>query len=773
MRRALLISACLITGAAWADEQDDRDYLTAFLEDTLSDAGRKVTVTGFAGALSSQATIESLTIADDEGIWITLNGVELDWSRSSLLSGALEVSELSADEIILVRVPKAEESALPSPEAAGFSLPELPVSIKIDRVAAEHIELGPEVLGQPVTGTLEASLSLADGQGQAKLELLRTGEGPKGEITLDASYANATRELALALVAEEEAGGLVVSLLDIPGQPAAALNVDGAGSIEDFAADIKLATAGEERLAGKVTIRKEATADYRLIADVAGNLAPVLAPEHVDFFGTDVSLNLDALRSAEGGIKVDRFDIAARSVNLTGAAEIAADGLPEWVDVTGTLASPDGTPVLLPFGEAEIHVSRADFHLKSEPGNSDRWSGEFAFDGFDTAELKIGRLQLVGAGQIGRNAAGASFGGALELQASGLLPRDQALAEALGPEITSSVRLDFQEGSGALRLSDIRLEGAGLTGTGALRIEGLEEAFLTSGRLTLTAEDFARFSRLAGRKLGGSGTMEIAGSASRLSGFFDAELTFNGTGLSLDIPEADRLLAGRSTLFASIRRDEAGTLLRRFDLSADGLTATAGGKLSSKGSDLTGRISLADLAVLGPGYAGSVVLEGSFTGTPEDGQMRLGGTGQSLRIGNREADRLLAGESQLDLDLGLKDGILQVRDAKLSNPQLSAEVQGEIAGAVRNLVIKARLANLGQIVPEVEGPLTISGTAAQDAGGYQVDVSGTGPGQITAAVKGSIANGFGTADLTISGAGQAGLANLFISPRSVVGHGRL
>ena len=155
MRRALLIAACALPGFAWAQE-DDRDFLTAFLEDTLSDAGRQVTVTGFAGALSSRATIDQLTIADDQGIWITLNGVVLDWSRSALFSGELNVSELSAEEIIVARPPETDDGT-PDVEASGFSLPELPVSVSVDRVAAERIVLAPEVLGQPVTGTLEAN----------------------------------------------------------------------------------------------------------------------------------------------------------------------------------------------------------------------------------------------------------------------------------------------------------------------------------------------------------------------------------------------------------------------------------------------------------------------------------------------------------------------------------------------------------------------------------------------------------------------------------------
>ncbi len=766
MRRVLLIAACVLPGLAWAQE-DDRDYLTAFLEDTLSDAGRQVVVTGFAGALSSQATIEKLTIADDKGVWITLNGVVLDWSRSALLSGELNVSELSAAEIILDRLPETDASAMPETEASGFSLPELPVSISIDRVAAGVIELGPEVLGQAVTGTLDASVQLVGGEGTAKLGLIRTGDGPKGEITLDASYSNLTHELGLALVAKEDAKGIVVTLLGIPGAPASALTVTGQGPVEDYAADILLATDGAERLKGSVTVRGE-EGGYRLLADVAGDLAPLLAPDQLDFFGTDVALNLDAVRSAAGRITLDQFNLATRSLKLSGKAEIAADGLPESVNVTGTLADPDGTPVLLPFQD-DTRVGRADFRLKTLPGDADSWSGEVVVEGLDRPDLKVARMMLDGSGRIGRTPAGNSLDGTLGFKAVGIALSDMGLAEAVGSEINGTARIQWLEGSGALQLSGIQLEGAGLSGTGAAKIEGLEDAFLATGNLAVDATDFARFSRLAGRKLGGAGKLSLSGSVSRLSGFFDADLAFEGTGLSLDVPEIDRLLADRSTLAASVRRDEGGTTLRAFDLVAKGLTAKASGRLASTGSDLSGSVTVDDLAVLGPGYGGTVALEGRFAGTPDAGRLTLAGTGQSLRVGNPEADKLLAGQSVLDIALGLKNGVVQVQSAKLSNPQLSATATGEIDGGRSTIDLEARLANLDLIVPEVSGPLTVSGTATQDAAGYTLDIVGKGPGQIAATVKGRIASGLGSADLTVRGSGEAGLANLVISPRSVSG----
>jgi translocation and assembly module TamB len=762
MRRFLLIG-CILATPVWAQE-DDRDYLTAFLEDTLSDAGRQVTVTGFAGALSSRATIEQLTIADDEGVWITLNGVTLDWSRSDLFSGELNVSELSADEIIVARLPQTDDG-VPETEASGFTLPELPVSISVDRVAAGRIELAEAVLGQQVTGTLEASAQLAAGEGTAKLDLIRLGDGPQGEITLDAGYSNATGVLRLDLVAEEDADGIVVDLLDVPGGPSASLRVQGEGVIDDFLASIVLATDGAERVQGTVQLQAAEPSGYRLLADLSGDLAPLLAPEQLEFFGTEVALKLDAVRTNAGRTTVNRFDLTARSLTLGGTAEIAADGLPEWFDVTGILAAPDGEPVAVPFA-ADTKLARAEFHLKTDTGG-EGWAGEVSLQGLDRPDLKLGRADLAGSGRIGRTAAGNSFGGTLTLTAAGIQPADPALARALGTDIEGSLRM-FSK-AGALQLSDIQLEGAGLTVTGAVQVEGLDEAFLGTGKLTIQAEDIARFSDLAGRSLGGSGTLVASGSASRLSGFFDLGLAFDGMGLRLGVPQVDRLLSGRSTLVASVRRDEGGTVLRELELAAGGLTATADGTLASEGWSLSASARLDDLSALDPGYGGALALEGSFTGLPEDGRLQLTGNGQSLRVGSPSADRVLAGESRLELDLGVKDGTLQVRSAKLANPQLSATAQGEIDGDTRRIELEARLANLGLFVPELEGPLTFSGNATQDASGYAVDLAGSGPGQIRATVAGRIANGFGAADLAIRGSGAAGLANLFIAPRSASG----
>lgn len=769
MRAALILA---LTAAPAFAQEDDRDFLTAFLEDNLSDAGRQVTITGFSGALSSQATIQQMTIADDAGIWLTINGVTLDWSRSALLSGEVTVSELSADEIILDRLPDLPQDQAPQPEAAGFSLPELPVSIAIDRVAAERIVLDASVLGQPVEGSLSAALSLAGGEGTATLDLLRTGDGPKGEIVLDASYSNATRQLLLDLSATEDAGGLVVSLLGVPGAPAAAFQLTGTGPLEDHSARVRLATDGQDRLAGTVTLQQDDEGAYRLLADVAGNLAPILLPDYVDFFGDRVALAIDARRSASGRIRLDRFDLSARTVQLSGTATLASDGLPDLLDITGTLADPDGVPLLLPFGDTPTRIDRAAFALSADSRDDTGWRADLSILGLDRADLTADRFTLSGSGRLGRTPAGNSFGGTLSLAGTGLLPADPGLAAALGPEVQAGLRFHLLEGSGVFRLSDLRLEGQDYLANGAVRISGLDTGLLAAGTLSVEATNLSRFSALVGRPLAGAGTVQLDGSAGLLSGTVDAEARVQATGLQLGIAQLDRLLSGASTLSLSVLRDETGTTLRNLDLTAASLALAASGTLATDGSALDGAISISDLSDLGPPFAGSLDLTAAFIGTAEDGQIAFLGTGRSLRVGSAEADRLLAGVSAIEANLRLGNGALQIDQARIANPQLTLTVQGTVDGLRRVLDIDARLADLGLLIPDLSGALVLDGTATQDASGYALDVSGRGPGQIEGRVLGRLSSDLANADLALTGTGRAALANLFISPRALDGAAR-
>lgn len=747
---------------------DDRGYLQALLEDNLSGAGRQVSITGFAGALSSRATIEQLTIADDTGVWLTLKDVALDWNRSALLSGAVSVNELSAAEIVLDRLPQPGESA-PSPEAGTFALPELPVSVDISKVEAKRIVLGPTVLGSAVEGSFAASVSLIGGEGKASLTLDRTDDGPEGAIALTADYSNASQRLSLDLSAREGAGGIAATLLGLPGKPAASLEIRGNGPFSDFAADVALATDGVDRLAGQITVKaadKDATA---FAADLSGDLAPLFLPEYAEFFGNRVALEVTGQRAADGRLDLTGLDLSAKALTLQGALSLGADGLPRSFALTGRIAAADGAPVLLPLTtDLPVRVTSADITLGFDAAQDEGWRALASIQGLDRADFRASRLTLAGSGRIARGTA-PRIGATFRFDAEGLSPTDPALAAALGSFVSGDAVAYWTQGDGAVSIPRLTLLGEDYSARLGGQITGLDAALTISGRAEAEMADMGRLSGLAGRKLGGAGVVTVFGSGSPLTGAFDAEVTAEGTDLSASIPELDGLLKGTSRVELSARRDQTGTELRKLTLAATSLAATAQGRIASSGADLTADLAFADLSVMGARYGGALKGKAHLTGTLTEGATTLDATGSGLRIGQAEADKLLAGQSNVSLELALKEGAVQVQRAEVSNAQLQASATGAISAGVQTLDITARLVNLGLILPEFPGPFTVEGKVSQQAAGTELRLVGKGPGGIDAVLAGRLSADFASGDLSVTGKAQAALANAFIAPRAVQG----
>lgn len=848
--------------------REDRDRITAFLEDNLSGAGREVILEGFKGALSSRATATRLTIADREGVWLTLNDIVLDWNRASLLRGAVSVNELSAAEIIVARAPVADRS-VPSPEASGFTLPELPVSLDIEKLSANRVVLGEPLLGQSVEGTIVASAALSGGQGNASIDIDRTDSGPDGRLSLAASFDNDSRRLSLSLDVNEAPGGIAATLLTLPGAPSVELIVNGGGPLDDFATTVDLVTDGEERLKGLLTLKGASEGATRFSADLGGDLAPLFLPQYAAFFGTSITLKASGERRATGAVSLSELDLKTRSLELIGSALIAADGLPSQFELRGQLQDPDGVPVVIP-GADGVTLSSADLDIGYDTTQGETWRARVSASNVDAPQGRFPALALRGSGRIERQGDGVHVGGTLTASATDIALTDASLQQALGSSAEARGQFWWQQADDGLALSGVRLTAGDLSALISGTIKGLRSGFGLEGKAEVRADDLGRFSGLVGRPISGSGKITIEGQGSPLGGDFDVRLGVEGDDLGVSQAQLDDFLAGRSSLAADLRRDGTGTELRSFSLRTTGLSADGQGRLGSDQSQIGFVLAAPDLAKLGPNYAGALsgqidltgavgegqaelkaqlsgqglrvgvpeverLLEGAstitlnaglsdrvltvdtftlaasgldaaatgrlsetdnqitaefsladlglvlagrsgriaakatFSGLPENATVRLDATTTNLRIGQAEADRVLAGQSSVEADLRIVDGLLRIDDARLKNPQLTATAKGRVGASERQIDLEARLANLALLLPDFPGAVTLQGRAVEQGRGYQLTLSGTGPGGIDARVNGTLAADFASADLAVVGSAQAGLANPFLGTRRVSG----
>ncbi|MBD3785385.1 MAG: hypothetical protein IE922_00250 [Sphingomonadales bacterium] len=751
----------------------DRDYLTGLIEDNLSGAGRQIRLDGFAGALSSRATFSRMTIADDEGVWLTITDGALAWSRGALLTGRIEIAELSAKSIDLARLPVAAAEAGATPEVKPFALPDLPVSVRIGKLHADRLSLGETVLGEALAVSLDGALDLAGGAGNAKLNVARL-DGPRGRVDLTGSYANATRVLSLDLLLDEAKGGVAARLIGLPDDPAILLAASGTGPLSNFATDIVLSTDGVRRVTGKVTLNETPSAKGGAPVKgfdlaLSGDIDPLLPVDYRGFFGPEAAISAAGARQASGMLDLSALRVTGAALDLQGSARILPSGLPERADLRLTIAAPDGGDVLLPLSGDRTLLRRADLVMGFDAAKSDGWRLDGRITRLQRADASLLSLRLSGSGRIGRPAGGApTVGGALTFTASGIDLSDPGLAAAVGPFVTGKTTFFWRQDR-PLNFPAIAVIGRGYGLNGRLAIDNLADGVDLTGAATLRHADISALSGLAARDLAGTVTGQVEGSYRVLTGAFDASAQITGQDLSLDQPELDGLLRGTSQLAASARRDETGLTLRALNATARALQVTAQGMISSETGEITAKAALADLSVLGAGYRGRMDADAVLSIAQGLRHYSLDATASGLGIGQPEIDTILAGQSRLTLRAEDREGRIALQQLSLENPQITASARGTIEGALRRIALSARLANAALLAPGFPGPVTVDGTVTDDGAGYLVDLRGTGPGGSAATVAGRMASDFATADLSLTGRAETALANAFIAPRSING----
>ncbi|MGV8985771.1 MAG: translocation/assembly module TamB domain-containing protein [Cypionkella sp.] len=721
MRIWLAVPFCLLPLNAFADAAADKDFLTTWLQDNLSGAGRIVSIDGFQGALSAQASLQQLTIADDQGVWLTLKDVTLDWSRSALFSGSIVINELSAGEIDLDRIPAGEAApSAPSPEAKPWALPDLPVSIAIKGIVAHKIVLGSSVLGQPLEASLTADLSLSGGEGAAHLDLQRSDDGPQGHVTLASSFSNATQVLDLSLDAAEGAGGIAATLLHVPGAPATSLSIEGKGPLSDFGATVNLSTDGQTRLAGKLTQTEDAQGTRSFSADLSGDPTPVFLPEYADFFGPSVALQAKGERSADGTLRLDTLLIQARALSLQGKMVLSAGGQPDSLNFSGTMGLPDG-PVVLPVASAEpVKIGHADLTMTYDKSRSEDWNFGATISEFDNGAFQAGKLQLTADGRLNANL----FDGTAHIAASSVAPRDPGLAQALGETLTGSSDFSWNSATSALELANLSLTAPGYAITTQGSIGKMAEV---QGHASGHYDDLSRLATLTGQPLSGAARFDLDGSANPLSGAFDLSGHLFGTKLGVGVAHVDALLAGDSSLQISAKRDETGTTLRAFALRAASLSADLSGTLATAGSKLTGSLSFADLSALGLGYRGSLAGTGTFIGTLASGSLSAQAKGQDISIGQTQADGILAGTSDLRIEASFANAVASIKTAQVTTSHGQVAITGTVSAKNNDLKATLSLPDLAAMGAGFKGALQGSAgfTGSTSSGMLTLDATGT------------------------------------------------
>jgi translocation and assembly module TamB len=768
-------------------EKDDRGFIVGLLESALGGEGRIVRVESFQGALSRNATVNQITIADDTGVWLTLDDVQLEWNRAALLRGRIEVEHLSATHLTLARLPITPNDTLPSAEASGFSLPNLPVSVSIKKLKLDRIELGKSVLGEPAEMTLEAAIDLAEGSGQVALTAVRI-DGQQGRFVANASYQADSQMAEIDLDLTEAAEGLVSHLLNLPGKPDLRLQISGEGSIDDLVTDISLKTQGTSRLAGQVVLQGSSSSGRDFSVDLNGDLTPLLPTEYRHFFGNRTALKATGRQSQDGTVDLTNFDLETGAVALNGDVALDQNYWPTRLMLSGQITPTEEGSVVLPFDDGSTSIEQANLEIIYDAANSGDLEAVFDVANLVTSGVSVRSTQLSVRGALENVFAGQNkLNANVSFHAKGAKFDDPAQQQAIGDQISGSLRLKHQL-AGPLRLEDIKITGTEYTLAGALIVDGLADAFETKVDVSLRTDQLSQFSALAGADIRGQAELSVSGTAD-FGGAFNLRLEGNTTDLEIGIEQADKALVGVTKLDLAVIRDESGTRISGLEITNQQVQATGVADLKTGASEVEFDLTLANSAEIDTRLKGPLALTGRAV-QDQDGWSvdtairgpfdatttivgRATGAEPSLQFNIMipEIQRVspqFRGSTKL-VGTVRRDADTWTVNTDLEGPyRISGKLEGTITGATPTLRYTLNIPNLAAVGAQIDGPLTLNGTATQQGSAWRVDTALSGLSGMRAQLDGVVLE-TGDVDLVATGQAPLALANPFLAPRNLQG----
>ena len=385
-------------------------FLTSLFALLQTEPGKKQLVRMFTAALTKEGEVrveistphgripfrlqvDRVAVSDRAGQWITIEGIALRLSPSSLLSGRLFVRRLTATRIHLHRLPhmkKVKNRAFKGLDSLLLALSRF----TIERLDIKHVALDELVLGRPAGFSVTATLMvpLPDGGRLTSLSI-KGRDRVVTRVEITAAVTGPEPLLTINAQAREPKGGFLGSALGIQGPIMA--DLIGTGLLGDWKGDLKLEVGSFGVLQSEIGLK--AQEDVTITAQgthslqgtpVRSAFADLLDPEtrfelaarllknktltldHLTVSGGNLRGKLEGhldltKQLADGRFTLNCDDLTslATLVNLSGQGSLTAKG-----HLSGHILQPNVTATLkledLELDRLRARSFEGDFHLE-------------------------------------------------------------------------------------------------------------------------------------------------------------------------------------------------------------------------------------------------------------------------------------------------------------------------------------------------------------------------------------------------------------------------
>ncbi|KGM35051.1 AsmA family protein, partial [Inquilinus limosus] len=310
----------------------------------------QVSVGAIEGFVPFDMTVRDVAVSDPAGRMIAVDWARLAWSPSALLRRTLRVDAVEAGTVTVDRLPAGGAEPEPQPSSGGFSLPRLPVDIRLDRLNVEKITIGQAVAGMAATLSVAGDAQLGDpSQGLSADISVHRLDGAAGDITARLAFIPTTEQLDVGVSVQEPPGGVIATMAQFPGKPPVDLTLNGTGTLSDFQATLTGKVGDLGGVDGQVRIAP-GSGSRRLTVDLNADAARLVPAGIAALVQGRTTLKADAEIADAGPITIRQLDAAAAagSVSVTGSVNPVGNQLDLAYKLQAGVAA--GFATLLPPG---------------------------------------------------------------------------------------------------------------------------------------------------------------------------------------------------------------------------------------------------------------------------------------------------------------------------------------------------------------------------------------------------------------------------------------
>lgn len=565
-----------VGGRMYLVSDSGRELITSFVAGKKISRYGRINVEGLKGDLFDDFSLERVTVTDQNGVWLEATNVRVDWSYWPLLMRRFHASEISADQIRVIRRPLLEPRTEPGGPQA--------ITVDIDKFRA-NVELMEDFSKEYGRWTLSGDAEIPR-KGDKVVNVDAFSLNRKGDhLLLKAVIGKTPEDLRVNLRAGEAQGGPIAGALGYsPDKPFSAVAVVNGETV-----DIEVKTGDFIPLSVKGRYGEDG-ARIGGAADFSGS--DLLAP-FVERIGRTARFGFattpDKTREGYHGVA---WTLSADNIqsNARGLIQLKDRNAPDGINLTITTPS---LTRLVGFTLAEATTYTGVFK-----GDAKAWTlqGSASLQNADLASYRAARISgpldiAVNKGQFDITTDARAVGG--------------STAGIIGALLGATPRVQLQgsrttDGAYVLKKIDGRGQALTLTGSGGRSI---------TGGLSFRGEaDITDISRI---RPGAKGSFKGPIQAGKARGNTPWTLSFDGrgSGMTIGMDELDRLLGQTPRLRA------AGSWNHGVLAIDNGELTGAAGRMGTKGLIEGGKLRLAlDWDARGPFGVGPVAIDGAMSG---------------------------------------------------------------------------------------------------------------------------------------------------------------